>query len=151
VVLSQDAKVMAVLARDGTYILSSRRPGSLLEETWTRRGGTEAGATWPTLGRSADESLACDSLGCLYEAHGQRVALVRDPMALRDDCRADLVVSAVPARKVCGRKAKVIDRIDVWRNGAHAVWLAPGGVEIESVESWRGARPWVPVRHRGDQ
>jgi competence protein ComEC len=151
VILSHDAKVMAVLAQDGTYMLSGGRSGSLLEETWTRRGGTEPGARWPKLGRSEDGSLACDALGCLYEAQGRRVALVRRTAALTEDCRADLVVSAVPARKICGREARVIDRFDVWRNGAYAVWLDPDRIEVRSVDSWRGDRPWVPHRRRGAQ
>jgi competence protein ComEC len=37
----------------------------------------------------------------------------------------------------------VIDRFDLWRNGAHALWLAPGGVEVRSVNQARGDRPWV--------
>ena len=151
IILSNDAKVMAVLARDGTYMLSGGRSGSLLEETWTRRGGTEPGARWPKLGRSEDDSLACDFLGCIYEAHGKRVALVRHAAALKEDCRADLIVSAVPARKICRRRSGVIDRFDVWRNGAYAVWLAPDGVQIQSVRAWRGDRPWVPSRRRGSQ
>lgn len=151
VILSHDAKAMAVLARDGTYMVSGARSGSLLEETWTRRGGTARGTPWPAPGRSADDSLACDGLGCVYEAHGRKVALVRHAEALKEDCRADLVVSAVPARKLCGRTAAVIDRIDVWRHGAYAVWLAPDRIEIRSVDSWRGERPWVPRRPRFDQ
>jgi competence protein ComEC len=148
VILSDDAKIMAVLARDGTYMLSGGRSGSLLEETWTRRGGTEPGPRWPKLGRSADDSLACDALGCIYDARGKRVALVRHAAALKEDCRADLVVSAVPARKICRRRAGVIDRFDVWRNGAYAVWLAPDRIEARSVRAWQGDRPWVP-RRRG--
>jgi competence protein ComEC len=150
VILSHDAKVMAVLAADGTYMLSGTRAGSLLEETWTRRGGSTGGAAWPKHGRSADERLACDSVGCVYEANGRKVVLVRDAEALREDCRADLVVSAVPARRICGRKARVVDRIDAWRHGAHAIWLEPDRIEIRSVHDWRGTRPWVP-RRGGDQ
>lgn len=151
VIVSHDAKVMAVLARDGTYMLSGGRSGSLLEETWTRRGGTEAGAKWPKAGRSTDDSLACDALGCIYTARGRQVALLRDAAALVEDCRADLVISPVPARRACGRETKVIDRIDLWRDGAHAVWLAPDRMDIRSVNSWRGDRPWVPRHGRADQ
>jgi competence protein ComEC len=148
VILSHDAKVMAVLARDGSYMLSGTRAGSLVEETWTRRGGSIAGLSWPKQGRSADDSLSCDALGCVYEAKGRKVALVRDVEGLREDCRAELIVSAVPARRICGRKARVVDRIDAWRHGAHAIWLEPDRIEIRSVDDWRGARPWVPRRGR---
>jgi competence protein ComEC len=40
----------------------------------------------------------------------------------------------------------VIDRFDLWRGGTHAIWLDPEAITIETVDGWRGERPWVP-RH----
>jgi competence protein ComEC len=40
----------------------------------------------------------------------------------------------------------VVDRFAVWRDGAHAVWLSPGGAEVLSDRVHRGSRPWVPPR-----
>jgi competence protein ComEC len=73
------------------------------------------------------------------------VALLRDPRALAEDCRsADLVVSAEPAGRRCRATTPVVDRFDLWRGGAHAIWLEPDAIAIETVDAWRGARPWVP-------
>ena len=114
-------------------------------ETWTRRAASSAGAVFPAAGASADGSLACDRLGCIYSAGGRRVALLRDPQALDEDCRGvDLVVSPEPARRRCRGAVPVNDRFDLWRGGAHAIWLAPDALTIESVDGWRGERPWVP-------
>jgi competence protein ComEC len=75
------------------------------------------------------------------------VALIRRGEAVAEDCAAaDLVVSPVPVRSPCRAVARVVDRIDVWRSGAHAIWLAPGAIRVESVDGWRGDRPWVPRR-----
>jgi competence protein ComEC len=72
------------------------------------------------------------------------VALVRDPRAYADDCRAGvIVVSAVPARWHCRAADKVVDRFDLWRNGAHALWLTGRGVEVVSVRQARGDRLWT--------
>jgi hypothetical protein len=38
----------------------------------------------------------------------------------------------------------VADRIDNWRRGAIALWLAADGVTMESSNASRGDRPWVP-------
>jgi hypothetical protein len=38
----------------------------------------------------------------------------------------------------------VVDRIDSWCQGAIALWLDEGGVTVESTNSSRGDRPWVP-------
>jgi competence protein ComEC len=147
VIVAADGKTAAVRAGDGSYMFSTAHPGRIVEETWTRRGGTEPGPVWPREGTSADASLACDPLGCTYRTRGRTVALVRDPGALGEDCRrADLVVSPVPARRACRGGALTIDRIDLWRSGGHAIWLDPGEVRIERVDEWRGRRPWVPAR-----
>jgi competence protein ComEC len=37
----------------------------------------------------------------------------------------------------------VIDRFDLWRNGAYALWLSPDGIEALSARGTSGERPWV--------
>jgi competence protein ComEC len=146
-VLADDAKLVAALAADGTYMLQGK-PQKIDVETWTRRAAaSETGAPFPKHGSSADGSLSCDGLGCLYRARGRTVALLRDPQALDEDCRtADLVISPEPSRRRCRAATPIIDRFDLWRGGAHAVWLDPGVITIETVAAWRGERPWVPKR-----
>jgi competence protein ComEC len=56
---------------------------------------------------------------------------------------ADVIVSLVPVRRRCPSANVVVDRFDLWRNGAHALWLGPGMVEVVSVGETRGTRPWV--------
>ena len=57
-----------------------------------------------------------------------------------------LVVAAVPVRGSCPSARSVVDRFDLWREGAYAIWLEEGGARIESVVDWQGARPWAPRR-----
>jgi competence protein ComEC len=38
-----------------------------------------------------------------------------------------------------------IDRFDVWRHGAHALWLEDGGIRVATARGESGARPWVVV------
>ena len=67
------------------------------------------------------------------------VALVRDSRALADDCRnADVVISAVPVRRPCPSARVVIDRADLRRDGAHALYLGADGTRVESVAGRRG-------------
>jgi competence protein ComEC len=148
ILISNDAALVAVRAVDGSYLLSTGRGAKLAEETWTRRAAADSGPTWPQAGDSADGSLSCDALGCLYHARGRTVALIRDGAALGEDCRGvDLVVSPVAAHRVC-RGPVVIDRIDAWKRGSHAVWLDEDGIRIETVGEWRGLRPWAPLPER---
>ena len=88
--------------------------------------------------------MRCDVSGCVLEANGRRVALVQRVDAMQDDCRlADVVVSLVPLRGACPRPVVVVDRFDLWREGAHALWLTGRAVRVETVNGLRGNRPWV--------
>ncbi|HEX7967752.1 MAG TPA: ComEC/Rec2 family competence protein, partial [Stellaceae bacterium] len=145
ILVSGDAGLVAARAADGSYLLSTAHGTKLTEETWTRRAAAEAGPAWPQAGESADGRLSCDALGCLYRARGRTVALIRDGAALAEDCRGvDLVVSPVAAHRIC-RGPLVIDRIDAWKRGGHAVWLDEDGIRIDTVGEWRGLRPWAPL------
>jgi competence protein ComEC len=143
--VSGDARLIAARGADGTYMLSGK-PQRINVETWTRRGASRAGAPFPERGTSADGMLSCDEMGCVYRARGQIVALPRDARALDEDCRtANLIVLREPSRRRCRGATPIVDRFDVWRHGAHAVWLAPNGIAIDTVEEWRGNRPWAPA------
>jgi len=99
--------------------------------------------------------LRCDALSCLFRARCQLVALVNDSRALAEDCaRATVVIALEPvARGACPGPGTVIDRFDLWRNGAYALWLSPDAIEVRSVREASGERPWVrrPETAWGDE
>jgi competence protein ComEC len=71
------------------------------------------------------------------------VALIREAAALATSCAgADLVVSPVPAGELC-QAPRIIDSLATQKAGAHAVWLNPGSVRVETVLEWRGERRWT--------
>lgn len=167
-------KLFAVRDREGTLWLSSARLARRTGHVWLRRDGRGrdarplvfSGVISGTSESARRSWLACDPLGCLYRpglvrsdvkrgtparAGGPVVAIVRDARALADDCRrADVVVSLVPVRGGCPSAARVIDRFDLWRGGAQALWFEGDDVRIASVAVQRGHRPWVvtPRRYR---
>jgi len=46
-------------------------------------------------------------------------------------------------RSSCRAGAVVIDRFDLWRNGAYAVWFEEGAIRVENSLQYRGRRPWT--------
>jgi len=46
----------------------------------------------------------------------------------------------------CAAPHMVIERFDLWRNDAHAIWLESGGARVLSVAENRGDRPWTQRR-----
>lgn len=141
ILVSDDGRLFAVRPPSGGLALSLPGARSFDARNWLRAAGARAPAPWPV------EGMACDSLGCVYAPPGgPRVALIRDPRALAEDCAfADIVVSAAPTRG-CGA-AQTIDLSDLKRNGAHAIrFRGDGRAAITHVRGARGARPWAPKR-----
>jgi competence protein ComEC len=70
---------------------------------------------------------------------------VNDSRALAEDCAVATVVIALEPvpRGSCLGPRLVVDRFDLWRNGAYALWLSPGGVTVRSARQVSGERPWV--------
>ncbi|MGB8274758.1 MAG: ComEC/Rec2 family competence protein, partial [Alphaproteobacteria bacterium] len=146
VLVDGEARLLGVRGADGGLMLSSLRTARFERESWLRLFGSDTPQPFPANGSSADGRLSCDSEGCLYRARGRTVALAKGEHALAEDCgRADAVISLIPARRIC-RGVPVIDRFDLWRRGAHAIWLDRGTIRIESVRDWQGERPWTTVR-----
>lgn len=141
----------AVRLADDTLLV--QKGGRILKETWDRRAGPLAPERWPKRSRSNDGRLACDQLGCLWRADGRMAALVLDDdgVAAACDSAARIVLSAVPIREACRGAVVVVDRFDLWRRGAHALWVEDDGrVRVETVAAWQGDRPWSykPTRRK---
>jgi competence protein ComEC len=136
----------AVRGADGALLVN--RGGRLIRETWERRAGPLSTERWPKAGRSRDGRLACDAKGCLYRGESGMVALILDDAGIEAGCAAARqVISAVPVRQACRGPLGVVDRFDLWRRGAHALWLEPGGSRVETVAGWQGDRPWAHRPH----
>ena len=148
ILFADNGKLMAVRATDGNYLPSLAHGDRSAEETWSKRAASHLGPVWPGSGASADGSLNCDAGACVYRARGVMVTLIRDADHFdRAQCSADLVLANVAAWKICPG-ARIIDRVDTYRNGGYAVWLDPGAIRVESVRADQGARLWSPKRGR---
>jgi competence protein ComEC len=116
---------------------------------WLKRDGDDR--DYPEAIAKPRDGVNCDAEGCVARTtNGMLVAAASRPRALAEDCEAaDIVVSAAPTRGVCAGPKLVIDRFDVARNGAYAVWFGEQ-LRVENVRDMRGARPWNvwPKRRR---
>ncbi|MEN3973849.1 ComEC/Rec2 family competence protein [Emcibacter sp. SYSU 3D8] len=141
ILIDERGKVAAVRGAAGNLIVLGGGPKSFARETWLRRD-----AQLQNEESSVEGKPVCDSLGCIYQPArhpGMRIALVRVPDALPDDCaKADIVISAVPTFNRCRGPRVVIDRFDLWRGGAHAIWLDEDNVRVRTVAQEQGTRPW---------
>lgn len=148
-----EARLMAVRAAEGGFMLSNRRAaGGMVAETWGRRLAEAAWRGWPGPGTtSMDGQLRCEQDGCLWRHGGLKIALARKAEAIAEACAtADIVVASEPVRGRCRGPRLVIDRFDVWRRGAHTIrFHEDGRFTVATVAGERGQRPWVRRRGRG--
>ena len=141
ILVDRDAGMVGVRGATGMAI-SHGRAKSYAGEMWLRRSGLANAEPWPRSG------MLCDSHGCReISPEGLVISLAWKAEAMAEDCQtADVMISFVPVRGACRRASVVIDRFDLWRNGAHALWLEKGDTRVVSSRSVRGDRPWVPYR-----
>jgi competence protein ComEC len=146
VFIARDAQSAAVRGEDGRLVILGARADEYTTAQWLLRDGDRRNAA------AASAGASCDELGCVAKAAGGRtIALSLKIGALREDCaRADILISAIPVRSECGGPQLVVDRFDVFRDGATALSFGADGIRVETVNGARGARPWS-LRGQGDQ
>ncbi len=144
--VSGDGKLVALRAEDGSLVFSTLRRQSYRRDIWLRRSGTETARTWNRGDADPGSGLRCDALGCIFEFEsGRYLGLVLQGDALEEDCRiVEVMVSLEPLRGLdCPQPRLVIDRFDLWRYGAHAIWLGGPEPRVATARGQRGERPWV--------
>lgn len=147
-IVDDTGQQIAARAADGGLMLRAAPQRKRDAASWLRQDGQGEAQDWPDEGEtSPDGRLSCDALGCIYRAKGRVVSIVDDADAIATECReSDLMISREPARGRCRGRAKRIDRFDLWRHGAHAIWLSPERIVVRTVAQQRGNRPWSPPK-----
>lgn len=141
IVVSAEGKIFAVRGADGRLWLSSARQEKFIRDEWIEREGAEGYGFWD----DRDAPVICDDKACLFIRDGYTVSFVQKPEAVIEDCAtADMFVSGrYLATGLCpAKRGNIIDKGDLRRKGAHAVYLGSGKVFVEAVGDKRGVRPW---------
>jgi competence protein ComEC len=140
ILISRDGVTIAMRGNGGMLHLIGQPRDRYSASEWLKRDGDER---VPEDAIGAPASLTrCDALGCIAHVGGKVIAASFRIGALRDDCAtANVVISAVPIRAPCVGPKLVIDRFDIARNGAYAVWLG-ADIHAQSTQDARGSRPW---------
>jgi competence protein ComEC len=150
--IARDGLTVAIRGSDGALRLLRKPFDKYSAGEWLKRDGDDRDLA--TVVATPRDGVRCDTEGCVARRKdGLVIASAFRPTALAEDCAtASIVISASPTRRLCTGPKLVIDRFDVARNGAYAIWLGNAQPQIDSVRDVRGARPWdPPLRHRANQ
>ena len=150
--IARDGLTVAIRGADGALRLLRKPSDKFSASEWLKRDGDDRDYTAAIA--TPRDGVRCDPDGCVARSgEGMLIASSSRALALAEDCAtATIVVSAVPTRGFCKGPKLVIDRFDVARNGAYAVWFSKP-LRVENVREMRGARPWNvwPRRRAGAQ
>src|SRR5579883_369091 len=143
VVIADGGRFLAVRAADAHYFVAADKNEKIVRSLFAEET-SEALDPWPR-GASRGGELDCTTGQCRYRRAGKQIAIVTAANGVPANCDGlDAIVAQVPAGFRCRAIIPVVDRIDVFRRGAVALWLQQDGILIESANESRGARPWVP-------
>jgi len=142
VLVSEDAKLVAITEADGSLRLSTGRADRFAAGEWMRRLGQDQRILWSAAVEGSDPRLVCDHGDCRFRLAGHTVAILQHVDGYAAACaEADLVILLVPSDGAC--RVPVIDPAKLAREGGHAIWLSQAGIHIETVRQGQGSRPWV--------
>jgi competence protein ComEC len=149
ILVARDGETVAVRLADGKLRFLRPPKDDYSATSWLKRDGDDH--TPDKAIAVAGEGAACDYFGCrVLGANGMTISTISHIGAMPEDCASsDIVISAIPTRHWCKGPKLVIDRFDVARNGAYAIWLGKT-MRVETAQSVRGTRPWStrPKRRR---
>jgi competence protein ComEC len=138
---------VAIRNSDKVLVPAERRKGSFSVEKWLQAEGDGLG----TAGSSTRNGWTCRASECRAVVRGYSVVYLRSEGDPQQACRgAEIVIAAFPLRGNCKGAVVRIDRFDVWRKGAHALYVSERGIQIRTSRQMQGERPWtvVPISRR---
>ena len=126
---------------DGLLVPVAPRRARFAVENWLQDDGDMA---------SMAEAAArlgwncADEFACRMDIDGYSIAYLREGADTGLHCLGvDIVISDFPLRGACRGAGLRIDRFDVWRHGAHAIFLRDGVIRVTTAAEQRGSRPWT--------
>jgi competence protein ComEC len=140
--LSADGRLAAVFAGGDMFVEQENGFSGFTQDAWRQMWAANVRA----LPERPEAGIDCTPRACRIRPHADGpIAVLLLGAPAEADCDAAILLSLQPISLRCPEPVPdAFDRFDLWRNGAHAVWLGRDGVRVLSDRAARGARPWVP-------
>jgi competence protein ComEC len=140
--IERTAANIAVINDNGDLVPAEAKRGRFAVSRWLQAYGDGASPAEA----SARPAWSCDKRRCISNFKGRKIVYFREGEGNTPDCTGiDVLVAAYPLRGACRNVPLRIDRFDVWRNGAYAIYIEPDGVRVATARGESGERPWVTV------
>ncbi len=142
ILIEERAGNVAVLDASGAYVFADARKGKFAADKWLQSNGEIS----ILKDAAAKNGWSCVDGMCFTDLAVKSVAYVHEQKDKDWPCPpVDILITDFPLRRACKDIATRIDRFDVWKHGAHALYILNGILRIETVKGAQGKRPWVYV------
>jgi predicted membrane metal-binding protein len=140
VLIERTARNVAIRNGAGELVVANPRRSRFAVERWLIADGDDASPAES----AARRGWRCANHVCLALVKDKRVAFAQAEAEGKLTCpNADILIAGFPLRKSCSNIPLRIDRFDVWRMGAYALFIDGSHIKTQTARSIRGARPWV--------
>jgi competence protein ComEC len=131
---------VAIRDEAGNYVLADANKGKFAAEKWLLSNGQVE-----TMDASASRTgWTCAENMCFSDLASMSVAYVHEASETDWECPPTAIIIAdFPLREKCAEAKLKIDRFDVWRSGAHAIYIEGDVARVETAKGEQGDRPWV--------
>ncbi len=152
IMISESGNLILFQQSTENSFINERRRERFIRSRWQEHYGVAEFSLFPD-NKNTSKSISlseirCDPVGCVWDKGRVKIAYSFNPYSHKDDCqRSHIFIAKDPIKIDCNEPALTIDRFDLWRGGAHAIYLSEGTpMKVESVNGIRGHRPWVPIK-----
>ncbi len=146
ILIEDRAAAVAVMGVDGNYVFSTGTKNKFASGKWLQGNGENTGLVdaearpgWDCTSGDCFSDLAPMSISYLHEKSGQGAYCPPTPIIIAD----------YPLHHACREARLVVDRIDVWRKGAHAISFSNGRYFLATARDEQGNRPWAYDSRKG--
>lgn len=146
IVIAENAQVISIRSEENIYIVGPGVRGNrYTQKAWLERAGHPE-----VMPVKTSQALRCDHMGCvLTHPTDHKISIIWEEGALIEDCwTAEILISTTPVRLRCDHPSLIIDRFDLWRNGAYAIFVDGANIDVQNTRELRGERPWTRYNDR---
>ena len=136
---------VAIANPQGQFVLASAA-NKFASSKWLQDNGETISVT-----EAAERSgWDCTTGDCFSDLAPMSVSYLREKSGQGVYCPpTDIIIADFPLHHQCREAKLVIDRIDVWRKGAHAITFNNGRFVVTTARDEQGERPWAYDSRKG--
>lgn len=145
-VLVEDRAANVAIVDHGGEIVLANKTNKFATNRWLQGNGETA-----TFLEAADRpGWDCSSGDCFSTQSGPEVSYLHEKSGNGLYCPpTEIIIADFPLHRQCHEAKVVIDRIDVWKKGAYALYRSGGRLTVKNARDEQGARPWAYDSRKG--